>query len=263
MSPKNFFLAGLVSGVLLTSGAVGYPTNSSVPSAVGGAPHLKEVWGGPHPVFCKMWAAPPQITTSDQREPTVSWQIPESSVRFNNVYLPICQNWKYTMLKLEVMDHEFPNTCISEELIFFRVLVLSFNLHLWGSTTKHPDGLSSRNRRKAGGSHPPSALEPPSFPRSDNNRESIAPANTTSVNTEQLFSFSGGTIMKLRNQLSEKSAHSAVMVGQWASDPDLIAVDEFESQLVEGWTHKKKQRAPASPEAQGSSKVIVVEDNRS
>ncbi|KAJ7834368.1 hypothetical protein B0H14DRAFT_2590951 [Mycena olivaceomarginata] len=77
---------------------------------------------------------------------------------------------------------------------------------------------------------------------------------STSVNAEQLFSFSGGTIMKLRNQLSEKSAHSAVMVGQWASDPDLIAVDEFESQLVEGWTHKKKQRAPASPEAQGSSK---------
>jgi hypothetical protein len=55
--------------------------------------------------------------------------------------------------------------------------------------------------------------------------------------------------MKLHNQLSEKSAHSAVMDRQWASDPDLIAVDEFESQLVEGWTHKKKQRAPPSPEA--------------
>jgi hypothetical protein len=67
--------------------------------------------------------------------------------------------------------------------------------------------------------------------------------------------------MKLRNQLSEKSAHSAVMVGQWATDPDLIAVDEFESQLVEGWTRKKKRRASASAEAQGSSKVIVVEDN--
>ncbi|KAJ7723604.1 hypothetical protein B0H14DRAFT_2641787 [Mycena olivaceomarginata] len=43
---KNFFLAGLVSGVLLKSGAVGHPTNFSVPPAVGGAPHLKEVWGG-------------------------------------------------------------------------------------------------------------------------------------------------------------------------------------------------------------------------
>jgi len=53
------------------------------------------------------------------------------------------------------------------------------------------------------------------------------------------------------------------MVGQWASDPDLIAVDEFESQLAEGWTRKKKCRAPASAEAQGSSKVIVVEDDSS
>jgi hypothetical protein len=67
--------------------------------------------------------------------------------------------------------------------------------------------------------------------------------------------------MKLYNQLSGKSAHSTVMVGQWASDPDLIAVDEFESHLFEGWTCKKKQRASASAEAQGSSKVIVVEDN--
>jgi hypothetical protein len=50
------------------------------------------------------------------------------------------------------------------------------------------------------------------------------------------------------------------MVGQWASDPDLIAVDEFESQLAEGWTRKKKQRVPNAAEAQGSSKVIVVED---
>ncbi|KAJ7889085.1 hypothetical protein B0H14DRAFT_1175758 [Mycena olivaceomarginata] len=88
-------------------------------------------------------------------------------------------------------------------------------------------------------------------------------APATSVDAEQLLSFSGGTITKLRNQLSEKSAHSAVMVGQWASDLDLIAVDEFESQLAEGWTCKKKQRAPASAEAQGSSKVIVVEDNSS
>ncbi|KAJ7798051.1 hypothetical protein B0H14DRAFT_2618249 [Mycena olivaceomarginata] len=86
---------------------------------------------------------------------------------------------------------------------------------------------------------------------------------STSVDAEWLFSFSARTIMKLRNQLSEKSAHSAMMVGQWASDLDLIAVDEFESQLVEGWTCKKKQRAPASAEAQGSSTVIVVEDNSS
>ncbi|KAJ7323016.1 hypothetical protein DFH08DRAFT_818134 [Mycena albidolilacea] len=66
-------------------------------------------------------------------------------------------------------------------------------------------------------------------------------ADTTSVDTEQLSSFSVGTIMKLRNQLSEKSAHSTVIFGQWASDLDLIAVDEFESQLAEGWTRKKKR----------------------
>ncbi|KAJ7339724.1 hypothetical protein DFH08DRAFT_812100 [Mycena albidolilacea] len=88
-------------------------------------------------------------------------------------------------------------------------------------------------------------------------------ADTTSVDTERLFSFSGGTIMKLRNQLSDKSAHPTVMVGQWASDPDLIAVDKFKSQFAEGWTRKKKRRAPASAEAQGSSKVIVVEDSSS
>ncbi|KAJ7876405.1 hypothetical protein B0H13DRAFT_1893651 [Mycena leptocephala] len=97
---------------------------------------------------------------------------------------------------------------------------------------------ASRTRRKAVSSHPPTP-EPPSFPQS----------------AERLFSFSGGTISKLRNQLSEKSAHSAVMVGQWASDPDLIAVDEFESQLAEGWTRKKKRRVPNAAEAQGSSKV--------
>ncbi|KAJ7825302.1 hypothetical protein B0H14DRAFT_2596678 [Mycena olivaceomarginata] len=51
--PKNLFLAGLVSGVLLKSGAVGYPTSFSVLPVVEGAPHLKEVWGGPHPVFAK------------------------------------------------------------------------------------------------------------------------------------------------------------------------------------------------------------------
>jgi hypothetical protein len=53
LSPKNFFSAGMVSGVLLKSGAVGHPTNLSVPPAAGGAPHLKEVWGAPHPVFAK------------------------------------------------------------------------------------------------------------------------------------------------------------------------------------------------------------------
>ncbi|KAJ7891126.1 hypothetical protein B0H13DRAFT_1887298 [Mycena leptocephala] len=54
--------------------------------------------------------------------------------------------------------------------------------------------------------------------------------------------------------LGGRLTRSAVMVGQWASDPDLIAVDEFESQLAEGWTRKKKRRVPNAAEAQGSSK---------
>ncbi|KAJ7611220.1 hypothetical protein FB45DRAFT_875426 [Roridomyces roridus] len=58
------------------------------------------------------------------------------------------------------------------------------------------------------------------------------------------------TVTKLRNQLSEQSAHSTVMVGQWASDPDLTAVDEFEKQLAEGWTRNKKRKAPAAAKPQ-------------
>ncbi|KAJ7880440.1 hypothetical protein B0H13DRAFT_1891778 [Mycena leptocephala] len=80
------------------------------------------------------------------------------------------------------------------------------------------------------------------------------------VTGRELRGLGGRLRQYFTNQLSEKSAHSAVMVGQWASDLDLIAVDEFESQLAEGWTRKKKQRVPNAAEAQGSSKVIVVED---
>lgn len=54
----------------------------------------------------------------------------------------------------------------------------------------------------------------------------------TSFDAERLFSFSGGIVSKLHNQLSEDSAHAAVMVGQWAGNPDLIAAKEFEAQLV-------------------------------
>ncbi|KAJ7612564.1 hypothetical protein FB45DRAFT_874785 [Roridomyces roridus] len=72
---------------------------------------------------------------------------------------------------------------------------------------------------------------------------------------------SGGTVTKLCNQLSEQSAHSTVTVGQWASDPDLIAVDEFEKQLAEGWTRNKKRKTPATAEASGSARVIVIDDD--
>jgi hypothetical protein len=48
-------------------------------------------------------------------------------------------------------------------------------------------------------------------------------------------------VSKLRNQLSENSAHAAMMVGQWAGDPDLIAVEEFETQLAKGWSRKEEE----------------------
>jgi hypothetical protein len=51
--PKKLFFGGTGIRGPTQSGAVGHPTNFSVPPVVGGAPHLKEVWGGPHPVFAK------------------------------------------------------------------------------------------------------------------------------------------------------------------------------------------------------------------
>ncbi|KAJ6592946.1 hypothetical protein B0H19DRAFT_1245746 [Mycena capillaripes] len=86
-------------------------------------------------------------------------------------------------------------------------------------------------------------------------------APATLVDAEWLFSFSQGTVSKLRNQLSEGSAHAAVMVDQWAGDPDLIAVEEFETQLAEGWLWKKKRKADIPADGQAALKVIVVVDN--
>jgi hypothetical protein len=31
------------------------------------------------------------------------------------------------------------------------------------------------------------------------------------------------------------------LVGEWCRDPELIAQEEFESALVEGWSRKKKE----------------------
>jgi hypothetical protein len=80
------------------------------------------------------------------------------------------------------------------------------------------------------------------------------------VDAEQLFSL-GGTVSKLGNQLSEDSAHAAVMVGQWTGDQDLITVEEFETQLAEGWLQKKKRKADIPADGQAALKVIVVADN--
>ncbi|KAJ7844300.1 hypothetical protein B0H13DRAFT_1908993 [Mycena leptocephala] len=82
----------------------------------------------------------------------------------------------------------------------------------------------------------------------------IGVSPTTSVDAERLFSFSGGTVSKLCNQLSEHSAHAAVMVGQWAGHPDLIAAKEFEAQLVEGWLRKRKRKADVPAEGQSTPK---------
>ena len=72
---------------------------------------------------------------------------------------------------------------------------------------------------------------------------------------------SGGTVSKLHNQLSEDSAHAAVMVGQWADNPDLIAAKEFEAQLVEGWSRKKKRKADVPAKGQSAPKVVVIADD--
>ena len=52
-------------------------------------------------------------------------------------------------------------------------------------------------------------------------------ATATSIDLEQLFSFSGGTISKLRNQLSDKSARATVLLGQWVHDPMLVAREDL------------------------------------
>ncbi|KAH9017262.1 hypothetical protein EDB84DRAFT_1276614, partial [Lactarius hengduanensis] len=65
----------------------------------------------------------------------------------------------------------------------------------------------------------------------------------TSVDPERVFSFSRGTITKLRNQLSEDSARSTVMVGLWSKVEGLLPEQEFEMKIREGWTRSKKWKA--------------------
>lgn len=67
------------------------------------------------------------------------------------------------------------------------------------------------------------------------------------MDPECLFSFSGATVSKIRNQLSNASAKATVMVGQWAAQPDLnlLATEEFEEKLVQGWKRGAKKRARA------------------
>ena len=65
----------------------------------------------------------------------------------------------------------------------------------------------------------------------------------TSVDPERVFSFSGGTITKLRNQLSEDSARATVMVGLWSKVEGLLPEQEFETKIREGWTRSKKRKA--------------------
>lgn len=59
-----------------------------------------------------------------------------------------------------------------------------------------------------------------------------------------MFSFSGGTITKLRNQLSDDSARTTVMVGLWSKDSGgLLPEQEFEMKLKDGWLRCKKRKA--------------------
>ncbi|KAJ7688846.1 hypothetical protein B0H17DRAFT_1135385 [Mycena rosella] len=81
-------------------------------------------------------------------------------------------------------------------------------------------------------------------------------ANTALTVLNKYYSFTDdSTVSKLHNQLSEDSAHAAVMVGQWAGNPDLIAAKEFdEAQLIEGWSRKKKRKADVPAEGQSAPK---------
>jgi hypothetical protein len=58
----------------------------------------------------------------------------------------------------------------------------------------------------------------------------------TSVDPKHVFSFSGGTITKLRNQLLDESARSTVMVGLWSKVDGLLPEHEFETKIKEGWS---------------------------
>lgn len=74
-----------------------------------------------------------------------------------------------------------------------------------------------------------------------------------------MFSFSGGTITKLRNQLSDESARSIVMVGLWSKHDDgLLPVQEFEMKLKEGWSRGKKRKASVSSIDRPPSKVLAT-----
>jgi hypothetical protein len=85
-------------------------------------------------------------------------------------------------------------------------------------------------------------------------------APATSVDPERLFSFSGGTISKLRNQLSDTSARATVLVGQWARNPELIAQEEFERTLVDGWSRKKKRKATETVDDDDDKRPRIVID---
>ena len=65
----------------------------------------------------------------------------------------------------------------------------------------------------------------------------------TSVDPKHLFSFLGGTISKLQNQLSNDSARSIVMVGLWGKVGGLLTEQEFKVKIKEGWSQGKKQKA--------------------
>ena len=66
-----------------------------------------------------------------------------------------------------------------------------------------------------------------------------------------MFSFSGGTITELQNQLSNDSARSIVMVGLWNKHSDRLLPEwEFETKLKEGWSQCKWKASVTSIDRQ-------------
>ena len=64
----------------------------------------------------------------------------------------------------------------------------------------------------------------------------------------------------MRNQLSDSSARATVLVGQWSSDPALIAQEEFEKSLVEGWSRKRKRKALPETELDDDKRLSTIID---
>jgi len=85
----------------------------------------------------------------------------------------------------------------------------------------------------------------------------------TSVDPERVFSFSGGSITKLRHQLSDDSARPVVMVGLWSKVDGLLPEQEFEMKIEEGWSRSRKRKASVDSIDEPPRKVVVMHSDGS